>query len=35
MFLRCYPDRITTRRIEAEDRMSVLQDLRDKTLADA
>jgi isopenicillin N synthase-like dioxygenase len=35
MFLRGYPDRITTRRIEAEDRLSVLQDLRDKTLAGA
>jgi 2-oxoglutarate dioxygenase / 2-oxoglutarate/L-arginine monooxygenase/decarboxylase len=35
MFLRCYPDRITTRRIEAEDRMSVLQDLRDKALANS
>jgi isopenicillin N synthase-like dioxygenase len=35
MFLRCYPDRITTRRIEAEDRLSVLQDLRDNTLANA
>src|SRR6266536_712582 len=35
MFLRCYPDRITTRRIEAEDRLSVVQDLRDKTLAEA
>jgi isopenicillin N synthase-like dioxygenase len=33
MFLRCYPDRITTRRIEAEDRLSVLQDLRDNALA--
>jgi isopenicillin N synthase-like dioxygenase len=35
MFLRCYPDRITTRRIEAEDRLSILQNLRDKALADA
>ncbi len=35
MFLRCYPDRITTRRIEAEDRLSVLHDLRDKALANA
>jgi 2-oxoglutarate dioxygenase / 2-oxoglutarate/L-arginine monooxygenase/decarboxylase len=35
MFLRCYPDRVTTRRIEAEDRLSVLQDLRDKALANA
>jgi isopenicillin N synthase-like dioxygenase len=33
MFLRCYPDRVTTRRIEAEDRMSILQGLRDKALA--
>ena len=35
MFLRCYPDRITTRRIEAEDRLSILRDLRDKALANA
>jgi isopenicillin N synthase-like dioxygenase len=28
MFLRCYPDRSTTRRIEAEDRLSVLHALR-------
>ena len=35
MFLRCYPDRITTRRIEAEDRLSVLRDLRARTLATA
>lgn len=35
MFLRCYPDRITTQRIDAEDRMSILQDLRDRTLANA
>jgi isopenicillin N synthase-like dioxygenase len=35
MFMRCYPDRITTRRIEAEDRLSILHDLRDKALADA
>ena len=35
MFLRCYPDRITTRRIEAEDRLAVLTDLRDKALAAA
>jgi isopenicillin N synthase-like dioxygenase len=35
MFLRCYPDRITTRRIEAEDRLSVLETLRDKALAEA
>jgi 2-oxoglutarate dioxygenase / 2-oxoglutarate/L-arginine monooxygenase/decarboxylase len=34
MFLRCYPDRITTQRIEAEDRLSILRDLRDKALAD-
>jgi isopenicillin N synthase-like dioxygenase len=33
MFLRCYPDRITTRRIEAEDRLSILKALRDKALA--
>ena len=35
MFLRCYPDRITTRRIEAEDRLLVLETLRAKALADA
>jgi 2-oxoglutarate dioxygenase / 2-oxoglutarate/L-arginine monooxygenase/decarboxylase len=35
MFMRCYPDRITTRRIEAEDRLSVLRALRDKDLAGA
>jgi isopenicillin N synthase-like dioxygenase len=35
MFLRCYPDRITTQRIEAEDRLSILRDLRDKALANA
>ena len=34
MFLRCYPDRITTRRIEAEDRLSVLEDLREKALVE-
>lgn len=28
MFLRCYPQRITTRRIEAEDRMSILHALQ-------
>jgi isopenicillin N synthase-like dioxygenase len=28
MFTRCYPDRVTTRRIEAEDRLSVLDRLR-------
>jgi 2-oxoglutarate dioxygenase / 2-oxoglutarate/L-arginine monooxygenase/decarboxylase len=33
MFLRCYPDRITTRRIEAEDRLAVLRDLREQALA--
>jgi 2-oxoglutarate dioxygenase / 2-oxoglutarate/L-arginine monooxygenase/decarboxylase len=35
MFLRCYPDRITTRRIEAEDRLSILAALRDKALANS
>jgi isopenicillin N synthase-like dioxygenase len=35
MFLRCYPDRITTQRIEAENRMSILENLRDKALADS
>ena len=28
MFLRCHPERITTRRIHAEDRLSVLDALR-------
>jgi isopenicillin N synthase-like dioxygenase len=32
MFMRCYPDRITSRRISAEDRLSVLADLRDAAL---
>jgi len=32
MFMRCYPDRVTTRRIHAEDRLSVLQKLRDDAL---
>jgi 2-oxoglutarate dioxygenase / 2-oxoglutarate/L-arginine monooxygenase/decarboxylase len=32
MFLRCYPDRVTTRRIEAEDRLSVLRSLRERSL---
>jgi isopenicillin N synthase-like dioxygenase len=35
MFLRCYPDRITTRRIEAEDRLPVLHDMREKALVNA
>jgi 2-oxoglutarate dioxygenase / 2-oxoglutarate/L-arginine monooxygenase/decarboxylase len=35
MFLRCYPDRVTTRRIETEDRLAVLEILRDKALAEA
>lgn len=35
MFLRCYPDRITTRRIAAEDRMSILDDLRRGALVGA
>ena len=35
MFMRCYPDRVTTRRIEAEDRLSVLQDLRHNSLSAA
>jgi 2-oxoglutarate dioxygenase / 2-oxoglutarate/L-arginine monooxygenase/decarboxylase len=34
MFLRCYPDRITTQRIEAEDRLSVLETLREKALTE-
>jgi isopenicillin N synthase-like dioxygenase len=29
MFMRCYPDRVTTRRILAEDRLSVLAQLQD------
>jgi 2-oxoglutarate dioxygenase / 2-oxoglutarate/L-arginine monooxygenase/decarboxylase len=29
MFMRCYPDRVTTRRIIAEDRLSILDRLRD------
>ncbi|MDX3243623.1 2-oxoglutarate and iron-dependent oxygenase domain-containing protein [Streptomyces sp. ME18-1-4] len=33
MFLRCYPDRVTTRRIHAEDRLSVLAKLREKATA--
>lgn len=32
MFMRCYPDRITTRRIIDEDRLSVLALLRDEAL---
>jgi 2-oxoglutarate dioxygenase / 2-oxoglutarate/L-arginine monooxygenase/decarboxylase len=32
MFLRCYPDRITSRRIHTEDRLSVLADLRSAAL---
>ena len=32
MFMRCYPDRVTTRRIDAEDRLSVLAELRDGAL---
>jgi 2-oxoglutarate dioxygenase / 2-oxoglutarate/L-arginine monooxygenase/decarboxylase len=35
MFLRCYPDRITTHRIEAEDRLPILKALRDEALANA
>jgi isopenicillin N synthase-like dioxygenase len=35
MFLRCYPERITTRRIEAEDRLSVLDALRRESLVTA
>ncbi len=33
MFMRCYPDRITTRRIQDEDRLSVLALLRNQALA--
>ena len=32
MFMRCYPDRLTTRRILAEDRLSVLASMRDSVL---
>jgi isopenicillin N synthase-like dioxygenase len=35
MFIRCYPDRITTRRIKDEDCLSTLWDLREKALAEA
>jgi isopenicillin N synthase-like dioxygenase len=30
MFMRCYPERVTTRRILAEDRLAVLAALRDE-----
>lgn len=33
MFMRCYPDRVTTRRIEQENRLEILQQLREKALA--
>jgi isopenicillin N synthase-like dioxygenase len=32
MFMRCYPDRVTTRRILAEDRLSVLAELQDEAV---
>lgn len=32
MFMRCYPDRITTRRIVDEDRLSVLASLKEQTV---
>ena len=32
MFMRCYPDRITTHRIRTENRLSVLDNLRDEAL---
>jgi 2-oxoglutarate dioxygenase / 2-oxoglutarate/L-arginine monooxygenase/decarboxylase len=35
MFLRCYPDRITTHRIHAENRLATLNALRDKALANS
>ncbi len=35
MFLRCYPERITTRRIESDNRLSVLANLRDQSLTEA
>ncbi|WP_405775289.1 2-oxoglutarate and iron-dependent oxygenase domain-containing protein [Streptomyces sp. NBC_01538] len=33
MFTRCYPDRITTQRIHAEDRLSVLDKLREQAVS--
>jgi isopenicillin N synthase-like dioxygenase len=33
MFMRCYPDRVTSRRMFAEDRLSVLAGLRDAALS--
>jgi hypothetical protein len=33
MFMRCYPDRITTRRIHEEDRLTILSRRRDETTA--
>jgi isopenicillin N synthase-like dioxygenase len=35
MFTRCYPDRITTQRIYAEDRMSILARLREGSVNEA
>ncbi len=35
MFLRCYPDRVTTQRIHAEGRIATLEALRDKALANS
>jgi len=35
MFLRCYPDRITTKRIHDERRLDTLKELRDKALANS
>ncbi len=32
MFMRCYPDRVTTRRMLAEDRLSVLAELQDEAV---
>jgi isopenicillin N synthase-like dioxygenase len=32
MFLRCYPERVTTRRIRAENRLAVLAELRERAL---
>ncbi|MEV6715745.1 hypothetical protein AB0M48_27315 [Lentzea sp. NPDC051208] len=32
MFMRCHPDRVTTRRIVGEDRLTVLSELRSGTL---
>jgi len=33
MFMRCYPDRLTTRRIHAEDRLAILTRMRESVLS--